>query len=233
MPEEINRVATDHVSDLLFCPTETAVRNLAREGIERGVSLVGDVMVDALEYGRARAAERSRVLQRFHLAPGEYLVLTVHRPANTDSRRNMESILAALGDAGLPVLFPVHPRTRNALEGYGLWNRVPENVIATTPLGYLDMLHAMACAGKVLTDSGGVQKEAYLLGVPCITLRDTTEWVETVRDGWNVLAGADREKIVDAVRHFSPGRERSMPFGKVGASGRIAAIISGFRTSRW
>jgi len=105
---------------------------------------------------------------------------------------------------------------------------VPENVIATTPLGYLDMLHAMACAGKVLTDSGGVQKEAYLLGVPCITLRDTTEWVETVRDGWNVLAGADREKIVDAVRHFSPGRERSMPFGEVGASGRIAAIISGF-----
>jgi len=111
---------------------------------------------------------------------------------------------------------------------------VPENVIATTPLGYLDMLHAMACAGKVLTDSGGVQKEAYLLGVPCITLRDTTEWVETVRDGWNVLAGADREKIVDAVRHFSPGRERSMPFGKVGASGRIAAIISGFfREEPW
>jgi len=117
MPEEINRVATDHVSDLLFCPTETAVRNLAREGIERGVFLVGDVMVDALEYGRARAAERSRVLQRFHLAPGEYLVLTVHRPANTDSRRNMESILAALGDAGLPVLFPVHPRTRTLSRG--------------------------------------------------------------------------------------------------------------------
>ncbi len=225
MPEEINRVATDHVSDLLFCPTETAVRNLAHEGIERGVFLVGDVMVDALEYGRARAADRSRVLQRFHLAPGKYLVLTVHRPANTDSRRNMESILAALGDAGLPVLFPVHPRTRKALEGYGLWDRVPENVIATRPLGYLDMLRAMACAGKVFTDSGGVQKEAYLLGVPCITLRDTTEWVETVRDGWNVLTGADREKILDAVRHFSPGKERSMPFGKIGASGRIAEIL--------
>jgi UDP-N-acetylglucosamine 2-epimerase (non-hydrolysing) len=225
MPEEINRVVTDHVSALLFCPTETAVRNLAREGIRKGVFLVGDVMVDALAYNRGIAAERSRVLPRFGLQPGNYLVLTVHRPANTDSREHMEAILAALGDAGLPVLFPIHPRTRNALGGYGLWDRLPENVVATDPLGYLDMLHAMARAEKILTDSGGIQKEAYLLGVPCITLRDTTEWVETVRDGWNVLVGADREKIEEAVRHFSPAGERSMVFGEVGAAGRIAGVI--------
>lgn len=228
MPEEINRVVTDHVSDLLFCPTETAVWNLAREGITKGVHLSGDVMVDALEYNRGIAAERSRVLPRFGLRPEQYLVLTVHRPANTDNRQHMESILAALGDAGLPVLFPVHPRTRKFLEAYGLWDRLPGNVIATEPLGYLDMVHAMACAHKILTDSGGIQKEAYLLGVPCITLRDTTEWIETVRDGWNVLAGADRERIGDAVLHFSPAGERSMVFGEVGASGRIVEVIGRF-----
>jgi len=228
MPEEVNRVVTDHVSGLLFCPTETAVRNLAREGITEGVHLTGDVMVDALEYNRKRAKETSRVLSRFGLHPGEYLVLTVHRPANTDSGPHMESILDALGKAGLPVLFPVPPRTRRALEGHGLWDRLPENVVATDPLGYLDMLHAMACAKKILTDSGGIQKEAYLLGVPCITLRDTTEWVETVRDGWNVLVGADREKIEEAVRHFSPAGERSMVFGGVGAAGRIAGVIGDF-----
>jgi len=225
MPEEINRVVTDHVSALLFCPTETAVRNLAREGIRNGVFLVGDVMVDALAYNRGIAAERSRVLPRFGLQPGNYLVLTVHRPANTDSREHMEAILAALGDAGLPVLFPIHPRTRKMLELYGLRDRLPENILATEPLGYLDMLEAMACAGKVLTDSGGVQKEAYLLGVPCITLRETTEWVETVQDGWNVLVGADRERIGDAVRNFAPKKERSMIFGEVGASGRISSLL--------
>jgi UDP-N-acetylglucosamine 2-epimerase (non-hydrolysing) len=233
MPEEINRVVTDHVSDLLFCPTETAVRNLAREGITRGVHLSGDVMVDALEYNRARAAETSRVLSRFGLHPKKYLVLTVHRPANTDVERHMEAILAALGDSGLPVLFPVHPRTRKALEGYGLLQRMPENVIATAPLGYLDMLHAMACAHKILTDSGGIQKEAYLLGVPCITLRDTTEWVETVRDGWNVLVGADRKTIADAVHRFSPAGERSMVFGEAGAAGRIAGVILGNSWRMW
>jgi len=226
MPEEINRVVTDHVSALLFCPTKTAVRNLAHEGITNGVYLVGDVMVDALEYNKGIAAEKSRILERFGLSRKRYLVVTVHRPANTDNREHMESIMAALGDAGVPVLFPVHPRTRKVLTEYGSWDRLPANVIATEPLGYLDMLHAMANADKILTDSGGVQKEAYLLGVPCITLRDTTEWVETVGDGWNVLTGADRERIADAIRTFTPGKERGMIFGEAGASGRIVAILA-------
>ncbi len=231
MPEEINRVVTDHVSDLLFCPTETAVRNLAREGITRGVHLSGDVMVDALEYNRNIAAERSRILERFGLSPKGYLVATVHRPANTDNREHMEAILSALRDSGQPVLFPVHPRTKKMLNEYGYWNMLPGNIIVTEPLGYIDMLQAMANARKILTDSGGMQKEAYLLGVPCITLRDTTEWVETVRDGWNVLVGAYRETIVDAVRNFSPMGERSMVFGDVGASGRIAGVIRGNRNT--
>jgi len=226
MPEEVNRVVTDHLSDLLFCPTKTAVRNLAHEGITKGVFLVGDVMVDALLHNREVAARRSRVLERFGLSGHKYLVLTVHRPANTDNREHMESIMAALGDAEVPVLFPAHPRTRKVLTEYGSWKHLPANVIATEPLGYLDMLQAMTHADTILTDSGGVQKEAYLLGVPCITLRDTTEWVETVDDGWNVLVGADRERIGEAIRTFRPRKERSMIFGEAGASGRIVAVLT-------
>ncbi len=225
MPEEINRVATDHISSLLFCPTETAVRNLANEGITRGVYLVGDVMVDALNYNKHIAAEKSLVLERFGLSRKGYLVVTVHRPANTDNREHMDAILSALEDSGLPVLFPVHPRTKKMLYEYGYWNELPENIVVTEPLGYLDMLQAMANAHRILTDSGGMQKEAYLLGVPCITLRDTTEWVETVEDGWNVLVGADRGKIAEAISVFLPAKERSMIFGEVGASGRIAKVL--------
>lgn len=232
MPEEINRVVADHVSTLLFCPTQTAVRNLATEGISKGVHLSGDVMVDAMEYNRGIAAEKSHIVERFGFSRKGYLVLTVHRPANTDIRTNMESIISALGESGLPVLFPVHPRTRKMLERYGLWGCLPENVTPTEPMGYLDMLEFMANARKILTDSGGMQKEAYLMGVPCITLRDTTEWVETVKDGWNVLVGSDRGKIVEAIMSFSPRKKRSMIFGEVGASGRICRILCSFEEGK-
>ncbi|KUK98408.1 MAG: UDP-N-acetylglucosamine 2-epimerase, partial [Methanoculleus marisnigri] len=144
MPEEVNRVLTDHCSDMLFCPTETAVRNLAAEGVTEGVFLVGDVMCDAMEYNRAVAEERSRVLEEVGVRPGEYLVLTVHRPSNTDSRENMAAILGALGEAGRPAVFPVHPRTRKYLSEYGLLVEMPENIRVIEPLGYLDMLHLMA-----------------------------------------------------------------------------------------
>ncbi|HOS68413.1 MAG TPA: UDP-N-acetylglucosamine 2-epimerase (non-hydrolyzing), partial [Methanoculleus sp.] len=192
MPEEVNRVLTDHASDILFCPTATAVRNLAAEGVTEGVFLVGDVMVDAMNHNRTVAEERSRILEDAGVRPGEYLVVTVHRPSNTDSRENMAAIIGALGEAGVPVVFPVHPRTRKFLLGYDLLAAMPENIRITEPLGYLDMLRLMAHAKKILTDSGGVQKEAYMLGVPCITLRENTEWVETVEAGWNVLVGAER-----------------------------------------
>ena len=225
MPEEVNRVLTDHCSDILFCPTETAVENLAAEGITGGVHLVGDVMVDAMNYNRAVAEERSRILEAVGVRPGEYLVITVHRPSNTDSQENMVAILGALAEAGMPVVFPVHPRTRNYLGRYGLLAKMPENVQVTEPLGYLDMLHLMAHAAKILTDSGGVQKEAYMLGVPCITLRENTEWVETVEAGWNVLVGAGREEIVSMIHEFAPAGDQPPLFGDGRAAAGIAKII--------
>lgn len=203
MPEEINRVLTDHISDVLFCPTQTAVDNLRNEGITHGVHLVGDVMVDALEFNKEIAEERSLILNRLGLASKSYLVLTVHRPSNTDSLEHMESIIGALGEAGMPVVFPVHPRTKKYLEAYGMWARLPANIIVTEPLGYLDMLKLMRHASKILTDSGGIQKEAYILGIPCITLRENTEWVETLDGGWNVLVGANGQDILLNVKRES------------------------------
>ncbi|MDD5419138.1 MAG: UDP-N-acetylglucosamine 2-epimerase (non-hydrolyzing) [Methanomicrobiaceae archaeon] len=226
MPEEINRVLTDHMADLLFCPTQTAVDHLLAEGVAGGVHLVGDVMVEALEYNRAIAARRSRILEDIGLAEGGYLVATVHRPANTDSRSRMTAIIGALGESGRPVVFPVHPRTKQVLADYGLSASMPENLIITEPLGYLDMIRLMDGAEKILTDSGGMQKEAYLLGVPCITLRENTEWVETVEDGWNVLAGADKERIADMIRRFNPTHAVRRFFRNEGSSRRIVEIIS-------
>lgn len=173
MPEEINRVLIDHISDILFCPTQTAVDNLSKEGITQGVNLVGDVMLDALTYNLEVAKKKSRIIEELELEERKYLVTTVHRPGNTDSIDNMRSIIEALGESGMPVVFPVHPRTEKFLQEYGLL--MPANVRLIKPLGYLDMLMLMANARKILTDSGGVLKEAYMLGVPCITLRENTD----------------------------------------------------------
>ncbi|MCZ7394012.1 MAG: UDP-N-acetylglucosamine 2-epimerase (non-hydrolyzing) [Candidatus Methanoperedens sp.] len=222
MPEEINRVLTDHTSDLLFCPTQTAVDNLANEGITAGVHLVGDVMVDALEYNLKIAEKKSGIIEELALEKGKYLVITVHRPGNTDSRENMTNIIGALREAGRVVVFPVHPRTEKYLREYGLL--MPENVKLIKPLGYLDMLRLMANAGKILTDSGGIQKEAYVLGVPCITLRENTEWVETLEGGWNVLVGAEKRKILEGVRSLSPRGGQRKVFGGKGASKRILQL---------
>ena len=229
MPEEINRVLTDHCSDLLFCPTETAARNLAAEGVTKGVHLVGDVMYDAMNYNRRVAEERSRILEDLEVRPGRYLAVTVHRPSNTDDRENMVAIIGALGEAGVPIVFPAHPRTRRFLNEYGLLAAMPKNVRVIEPLGYLDMLHLIAHAAKILTDSGGVQKEAYMLGVPCITLRENTEWVETVEAGWNVLVGAEQELITDAIHAFSPVSRQKNLFGDGDACIRIREILTGFQ----
>ncbi|MCK9631803.1 MAG: UDP-N-acetylglucosamine 2-epimerase (non-hydrolyzing) [Methanoregula sp.] len=224
MPEEINRVLTDHISDILFCPTQTAVDNLRNEGITHGVHLVGDVMADALEFNKEIAEEHSTILERLGIHPKQYLVLTVHRPANTDTREHMENIIGAVGEAGMPVVFPVHPRSRKYLEEYGMWDRLPANIIVTEPLGYLDMLKLMRHASKILTDSGGIQKEAYMLGVPCITLRENTEWVETVREGWNVLVGADNTKILAWINANKSASSQRDIFGRE-ASVRIRRIL--------
>jgi UDP-GlcNAc3NAcA epimerase len=223
MPEEVNRVLTDHASDLLFCPTETAVANLAAEGITRGVHLTGDVMVDALQENLALAKERATV----DLPATGYFLATVHRASNTDDPVALRAIMAAFALLEAPVIFPVHPRTRKKFAEYGI--RPAENVRIVEPLPYFDMLAALAGARAVLTDSGGVQKEAYILEVPCVTLRENTEWVETIEDGWNVLVGADADRIVLAAGKANGAHRRhDARFGDGHAAARMAAIISAF-----
>jgi len=218
MPEEVNRKLTDHISKLLFCPTETAVENLRREGIVSGVHLVGDVMYDAaMQYSKID----TDVLARNGLEPGEYLLLTVHRPVNTDDRRNLESIFKAL--EGRSVVFPAHPRTVNMIASQGI--TVPGNIRVIKPVDYVESLALLKGADKLLTDSGGMQKEAYFFGIPCITLREETEWVETVRSGWNVLTGADPSKIKDAIENFNPTSKRPQFYGDGKASTKIASLL--------
>lgn len=228
MPEELNRVLTDHVSKLLFCPTDVSKDNLKREGITNGVHVVGDVMVDALDESHRAAMKHSRILDQLHLSKKEYLFLTVHRPNNTDIKGNLERILQAIGDSQMKTIFPVHLRTAKMLKEHGLEDKVPPNIVMTKPLGHMDTVWLEANSALVLTDSGGVQKEAYLLEVPCVTLRDTTEWIETVNAKWNILAGADPKKIHDAIVHFNPPKHHPHIFGPKGASDRIARTIDSF-----
>ncbi|MDD4281268.1 MAG: UDP-N-acetylglucosamine 2-epimerase (non-hydrolyzing) [Candidatus Methanofastidiosa archaeon] len=225
MPEEINRILTDHVSTHLFCPTKTAAANLASETIMQGVHVTGDVMADALAMHAPVAARSSEKLARLGLVPGAYTLCTVHRQSNTDDQKHLAAIVSALGDVG-DVVMPLHPRTRRALVQAGLYEQAAQAMTLIEPVGYLDMLALEQNARLILTDSGGVQKEAYLLGVPCVTLRENTEWTETVDDGWNVLVGADRDAICSAAASFRPKGPRSDVFGDGKASERIASILA-------
>jgi UDP-N-acetylglucosamine 2-epimerase len=189
------------VSDLLFAPTETAMKNLEREGLIERAHLVGDVMEEALHYYLPIARERSTILKRLQLDPKSYYLVTVHRAENTDSKQNLENILRALVQLDHPVVFPLHPRTRKMIERFGLGRFLnADGIRYLDPVGYLEMLVLEENALTILTDSGGVQKEAYWLGVPCVTLREETEWVETVESGRNILVGADQAKILVAVQ---------------------------------
>lgn len=227
MPEEVNRVIADHLSALLLCPSEVSVRNLAAEGITGGVHVVGDVMADALLDAAARA-DASDVLARHGLKSRGYLLATVHRAENTDDPARLGAILGAFGDIDRTILFPVHPRTRSAIARAGL--ALPANVRVCDPLGYLDLVRALRDADLVLTDSGGLQKEAYWLAVPCVTLRDETEWVETVETGWNRVVGADRTAIGDAASGVKrPGRHPGLYGGDGQAARRCAALLENER----
>jgi len=198
MPEEINRVLTDHASKLLFCPTETAVDNLRQEGIFEGVNQVGDVMFDCMLYYRSKIGSGSPALTSFGLETKGFVLVTVHRAENTDSPETLREIFEAFGDiAGQStVLVALHPRTRRYLDSYGI--KVAEGVKLLEPVPYLQMIELECNAGAILTDSGGVQKEAFFVGTPCITLREETEWVETVECGVNVICGTSKKRIVDA-----------------------------------
>jgi UDP-N-acetylglucosamine 2-epimerase len=233
MPEEYNRVLSDHCSDLLFCPTLTAVNNLAREGITEGVHLVGDTMYDALLYFKRIAKKNSTILRNLNIKPKEYLLATVHRPYNTDDPDNLTNILSAFIKLDVPIIFPVHPRTRKCIErldGRLQSDRNLSNVRLIDPLSYLDMLVLEENARVILTDSGGMQKEAYFLRVPCVTIRPETEWIETVRSGWNVVVGTDPNKIVEATyKENSLIEEEHHVFGRGDASMRIVKAMNAIK----
>lgn len=230
MPEEINRLLTDHCSNILFCPTQNAVENLKNEGITESVHLTGDVMVDSLLYNREVAENKSTILNDLDLKSKRYLVATIHRASNTDNEGNLKNIVDAFSELNETIIFPLHPRTEKFLKKYGLYDRLKASVILTQPLGFLEFIKLMNHAKIILTDSGGVQKESYVLKVPCITLRENTEWVETVYDGWNVLVGTDKEKIVRMVKEFQPLLENHRDrYGNGDASKSIISIIDGLK----
>jgi UDP-N-acetylglucosamine 2-epimerase len=228
MPEEINRVVADHLSSYLFCPTQTAVAQLAAEGLKAGVHMVGDVMYD-VALATAQEARQRDTIARLGLRRSEYMLCTVHRPQNTDDARTLRGIFEALAECGETIVFPVHPRTRKALDAAGLAADVPERLVLTEPLDYLDFQCLLMGSRKVLTDSGGVQKEAYFFGIPCVTLRDETEWMETVEDGWNVLVGSDKEEILQAIKEFQPRGTKQKSFGDGHAAEKIVDVLAGHR----
>ena len=223
MPEEINRVVADHLSDLLFCPSDTAVANLAAEGINSKAHLVGDVMLDILNLASERAETKgAAVLGQYGVKQRQYLLATVHRSENTDDPSRLKNILEAFNAIGEAVVFPVHPRTRKMLSGD---KTLGSHVRLLEPLSYFDMVALSRSARLILTDSGGLQKEAYWLGVPCVTLRDETEWVETVSAGWNMLTGSDKNKIVHAVRNFAPPTTRGPLYGDGCVAARCVDLL--------
>ena len=238
MPEEINRIAADHVSDFLFCPTQSAVEQLRREGIVRNVEFTGDVMLDATRTFTKVAAQRSVVLKDLGLSPKKFILVTIHRAENTDSMERMQELVTTLCSLEQPAVFAMHPRLRHKLEQEPQYRELNRALLAArhlqivTPLPYLDMLSLESNAQLVMTDSGGVQKEAYFVGTPCLTLRDETEWTETLTNGWNRLVGTSPDKILPLVRSLwarngaSPAGEPELAaFGDGKASDRMVQIL--------
>jgi UDP-GlcNAc3NAcA epimerase len=225
MPEELNRVLTDHVAALALCPSQTAVDNLAREGVAAVVELVGDVMVDVALLFAERARTRQEPLARLGLTAGGYLLATAHRAGNVDEPGRLEALVDLLCGIPEPVVLPLHPRTENRLREAGLLERAKGQLRVCPPLGYLDFTALLHHARAVLTDSGGVQKEAYLAGVPCVTLRDRTEWVETVDLGWNTLVDLDLGAALAALDRPTPA-QRPPLYGDGHAGERVVAALA-------
>lgn len=231
MPEEINRILTDRVSTALFCPTDSAVVNLRHEGIEQGVLNVGDVMFDVALHFKARAVHGDQVLKRLGIRSPQFVLATCHRAENTDDAERLAAIVSGLAEVSkhVPIVLPLHPRTRKLMAEQSLVELLGE-VVLTEPLPFLEMVALEQMASVILTDSGGVQKEAYFYGVPCVTMRDETEWVETVNMGCNTLVGASADRIVDAVLRalrdgFHAGA--TFPYGKGDAARLIAGALWG------
>ena len=232
MPEELNRVLTDHASDLLFCSTQTAVENLERESVGGAIHLVGDVMADVSLAFQPIVAKRSDLIEKLDCVPGDFVVVTAHRAGNVDDPERLERLVALVEELPEENVFPLHPRTARRLEEAGLRERLEAAINVTPPLGYLEFMQLLWHARAVLTDSGGVQKEAYLLETPCITLRDTTEWVETVDAGWNVLVDLDIEAALRALDRPRPAGPRPELYGGGNAAERIRDVLDSYTHGR-
>lgn len=220
MPEEINRIVTDHLSSLLFCPSFEAVDQLEKEGIVHHVHMVGDVMYDAMKSFEKKNG-KNLILRNFPLEKNRFFLLTIHRPSNTDNRQCLTTILQALSETNTKILWPLHPRLKGSLRNV----MIPPNVTVCEPLSYFEMLDALSNCSKVITDSGGLQKEAYWSRKPCVTLRNETEWVETLHHGWNILTGADKGRILDALnRNILPETWKEL-YGEGTAARDIAHVI--------
>jgi UDP-GlcNAc3NAcA epimerase len=235
MPEEINRILTDHVASLLFCPTCKAIENLVKEGVTKGIFCTGDVMYDAaLTFGEIAEA-KSKILLLLGLQPGKFRLCTVHRAENTDNPERLTQIILALleiATSDCPVIFPLHPRTKVYIDNYNLRATIATNkaLRIIEPVGYPDMIMLEKNAKTIFTDSGGIQKEAYFHRTPCITLRDETEWIETVEAGWNRIAGFNTEKIIECLDE-NPERTEIKEYGDGHAAGKIInAIVRSFET---
>jgi len=226
MPEEQNRILTDHISKLLFVPTQTAVDNLKNEGITKGVHLVGDVMYDGILHFTKIAQDKSTILRDLDLEEKQFMLCTIHRAENTNDIERLKAIFAGLNDSKQKIVLPLHPRTLKYVKEYGI--EISGNISIIEPIGYLDMIRLESAAKKIVTDSGGVQKEAFFLEVPCITLRNETEWTETVENGWNVLVGADEGKIRQAILNFQPTNLQQKLFGSGDAAQKIIEKIKGY-----
>jgi UDP-GlcNAc3NAcA epimerase len=227
MPEERNRVVADHLSEVLLCPSETAIANARREGLGDRAELVGDVMVDVALAAQPRARERVDLVAAHRLEPQGYVLVTSHRAGNVDDPARLEMLVKLLLALPMPAILPLHPRTRERLEGAGLLERLFEHggFVVTAPLGYFELTALLCNARAVMTDSGGLQKEAYLAGVPCVTLRPSTEWTETVEAGWNVLVDLDARAAVEALERFPP-RERPPLYGDGRAGQRVVSALT-------
>jgi len=211
MPEEINRIISDHTSDYLFAPTQTAVNNLTKEGLSDKTFLTGDIMVDSLNQNIEKANQHSGIINELDLKSKEYYLLTLHRPYTVDDPANLKLILEKLSALGMQIIFPVHPRTKKVIEEHKII--IADNIKIIKPVGYLDFIKLEQGAEKIITDSGGIQKEAYILKKPCITLRPETEWVETVSEGWNILVLPDDEDFLKRILEFNPTSLQTNIFG--------------------
>lgn len=221
MPEEQNRILTDHISTLLFAPTNTAIYNLNSENIKKNVYNTGDVMYDAVKYYLKYSKEGNDALD--NLIHEKYVLSTIHRAENTNDSNRLKSIFKGLNESGLKVILPLHPRTKKYIRDYGI--ELSKNIKIIEPVGYLDMLQLQKNSIKIVTDSGGIQKEAYFMDKPCITMRDETEWVETIDDGWNILVGAHSEKITKAILEFEAPQNKTNAFGDGHAAEKICNLL--------